>query len=294
MSRLLKGLEKELLEKKIHKLKVKNEKRQAKLNKRNNVLMLAGMQKTYEQPSNKMTQYEVKETPRYKLQEGTLEYALDQYLKGIKFMTQTKGSYNFYNVLINLSAFSNQEPGNNLQNEKQLIQNLEKRQVQAKNFMLQRQPKDTSKETIFYHVGKNPDFKVKKRIYLNCKRKNIAVLAYNLMKNFEDLDSYYLKFSSDKQAERVDRSEQIVIYLKDDKHLMDIATRIEKTKTEFPQLFEGCKNINPFIKNYGGYLAYANQPVSEEIKVQNEQNQTIENMPIKAVIYEDMKSVRYY
>lgn len=288
-------LEQELLQKKIARLKSRDEKRQAKLNKRNHVQLLQEGQQNYKEPSNQMTQYEVKETPRYKIQEGTLDYALDQYLKGTAFMAQDKGIYDSYSILINLCALPNQEPGNNLQNEEWLIQNLENRQMQAKqqnqaeSFLLQRQPKDPAEETVFFHVSKNTDFKFEKRVYLNCERKNIAALAYNLMRNFEDLDSYYLKFSSDKQTEQMDRSEQIVIYLKDDKELMDIATRIEKTKTEMPELFEGCENVNPFMKNYGGYMAYTNSPKEEKIEIQNEKNQTIENEPKKAVVYEDMK-----
>ncbi len=282
------ALENELLNKKIAKLKAKDEKRQAKQNKRNHVQMLPEGGQTYKETPNNLTQYELKQTPRYVPTKGTLDDAIYQYLQGAVFMAQNKGYYDSYKVLTNLGASSSQEHGKNLQNEKNLIQNLENRQRQTNNFVMQRQPKDPTKETNFFHVQKNLNFFPEKRIYLNCQKRNIAALAYNLMGNFEDLDSYYLKFCSDKQAREFDRSEQIVIYIKDDKQLMDIVTRIEKTKMEFPKLFEGSRNINPFIKNYGGYIAYANQPQKEEVNIEDLKDQTIAKMSEPQVVYEDM------
>ncbi len=257
--------------------------------------MLSEGQQTYKETPNEMARYELKQTPTYEPQKGTLDYALDQYLKAAVVMAQEKGIYDSYRILTSLGSISIQDHGNNLQNENNLIQNLENRQMQAKQrnqpreFKLQRQLGDPSKGTDFFHVKKNVDFYPEKRIYLNCKKENIAVLAYNLMNNFEDLDSYYLKFSSDKLAGEKARADQIVIYLKDDKQLMDIVARIEKTKAEYPQLFEMSENINPFMKNYGGYIAYSNQPLSHEINIENEQNQMIEKMPKKQAIYNDMK-----
>lgn len=288
-----KQLEQELLSRKIAKLKAKEERRIAKQNKKEGVKLLA--EAVYKEPVNQMEQYKMDATPKYAPPIGTLDHALEQYLLGIVGMVQKQGFYDSYKVLINLGIIPNQENGNNLQNEKNLIKILENRQMQAKqrnqprDFCMQRQPEDPSKETVFFHVQKNYNFYPEKRIYLNCKKENIAGLAYTLMNHFEDLDSYYLKFSSDKHAREIDRSEQIVIYLKDDEQLMNIATRIEKAKMESPQLFEGSENVNPFLKNYGGYIAYANQPPSHKIKIQDEQNQAIKKLPKKQIVYNDMK-----
>ena len=244
-----------------------------KENKKNNVKALNSGDKSRDYdsekiiipPFNKRYNVDLNTVKIPEPQIGTIEYALDQYLKATTFRVQEKGTYDPYNTLINLAAMSSKKEGNNPKIEANLVHSLENRSNMSNDFYLKRQNK-SSGQTAFYHVMKNTKGELNKRIYLNCEKENIAQLAGGLIQSFEDMESYYLKFSSNMQAQNVDRSESIVIYVKDDEQLKNIISRVEKTRIQNPELFKGSENINPFMKNYNGYIAVANEPKSQKIQ----------------------------
>lgn len=92
---------------------------------------------------------------------------------------------------------------------------------------------------------------------MNCKQENVALLADKLATEFGD-SKYYFKFGAAESKSR--RSEQFVFYLHDKTDTGEfsrIINTIEKVKSENPRLLDGSENINPFMKEYGGYIAYA-------------------------------------
>ena len=225
------------------------------------------------------------------IEKGTIEEAINQYLLGVVYKGKNQGVYDSYLALMNLSAIPNDGIGNNLQNEEKLVQYLEKREKSDKNskFNLKKQYSNSNKEDIaFYCVKKNLS-KMNwnsKRIYLNCKKANVAELATCLISNFEDLDSYYFKFASNDINKNKNHSEQIVIYIDNYKQFQKIVSKIEKTKEQRPELFEGSENINPFMKSYKGYIAYTNGLNADKIATKDENGNYKEE---KWSVYLDMK-----
>ena len=110
----------------------------------------------------------------------------------------------------------------------------------------------------FYHYStKGFEGDYDSRIYLNCKQSNVALLADKLATEFGDSE-YYFKFGANESKSI--RSEQFVFYLYDKKDTSEfsrIINTIEKVKRENPNLLKGSENVNPFMKTYGGYIAYA-------------------------------------
>lgn len=114
-----------------------------------------------------------------------------------------------------------------------------------------------SHPTFYHYSTKGFEGNYDSRIYLNCKQANVALLADKLATEFGD-SKYYFKFGAAEAKSR--RSEQFVFYLHDKTDTGEfsrIVNTIEKVKRENPRLLEGSENINPFMKEYGGYIAYA-------------------------------------
>lgn len=92
---------------------------------------------------------------------------------------------------------------------------------------------------------------------MNCKQENVALLADKLATELGDSE-YYFKFNAAESKAR--RSEQFVFYVNDKTdpdEFARIISSIERIKQTNPNLLEGSENINPFMKQYGGFVAYA-------------------------------------
>ena len=183
----------------------------------------------------------------------TLDFALSQYVLGLLHQYNSGEYVNSYRVLTGLSALNNSSPGNNKKNEEILIENIKRNQG-----LTLIEQKDSKGNIGFNHVmSKAPRKEHDTRVYINCKRENVAELANKFIQEFGD-KPFYFKFCSDNQASKTGRSEQFVFYTnsKSDE-LNTVLSTIERTKQKHPKLFEGAENTNPFMKNISGYLAYA-------------------------------------
>ena len=211
--------------------------------------------------TNKLNKYKLNYTPQYAAK-GTLDYAILEYLSEIEGEIK-KGHFDSYNILTSLEGMLDNEQGENLQIEKTLVESLPK----TGDIVVESQ-KDNDGNVGYFHVIKNimdrMNSKIRERIYLNCRRQNIAKIAAKLTEEFDDLDDYYFKFSSDYQAERDYRTEQLVIYLKDHDEFEIIVQKIKDIKSQNPELFLGSNNKNPFLKNIDGYILYCNEPMETE------------------------------
>lgn len=258
-----KQLEQELLSRKIAKLKAKEERRIAKQNKKEGVKLLA--EAVYKEPVNQMEQYKMDTTPKYVPQVGTLDYALEQYLMTVLNQLQTGQKFDSRDALMSIGANSKENAGQNKENEERLEKKFKNR-IDI-NFDGQFEDFDPEKiengeeqlKKVFIHVNKNEHEtrRLTKKLYLNCKRENIALLSENLIKNMDDMESFYFKFSTDYEANKKERSDKIVFFLEDEDELNQVLERIERTKEEVPELFEGSENRNPFMKSPNGYVGYA-------------------------------------
>lgn len=258
-----KQLEQELLSKKIAKLKAKEEKRMAKQNKKEGVKLLG--EAVYKEPVNQMEQYKMDTTPKYVPQVGTLDYALEQYLMTVLNQLQTGQKFDSRDALMSIGANSEEKAGQNKQNEER----LEKKFKNRTDINFDGQFEDFNREKVangkeelkkvFIHVNKNEHEtrRVTRKLYLNCKRENIALLSESLIKNMDDMESFYFKFSTDYEANKKARSDKIVFFLEDEDELNQVLERIERTRQESPELFEGSENRNPFMKSPNGYVGYA-------------------------------------
>lgn len=189
----------------------------------------------------------------YTPQPRSIEYALQQYVYGLLFQQENGRAFNSYNALTSLCGIETTNPGNNLQNEMNFINRLANdgrvnviNQYSANNSIC------------FRHIqnGRNAG-NTDTRLYVNCKRENIAALADKFYEEFGDTP-YYFKFCTDEQANTNRRSEQFVFYLSSEPEEMNrVIQTIERTRQKNPGLFEGSRNMNPFMKDINGYIGYA-------------------------------------
>lgn len=183
----------------------------------------------------------------------TLDLALQQYVLGLLYQFEHGEHLSSYRVLTGLSALDNTNPGLNAQKEAMVINN-----VKMSNKLDLIEQKDSTGKVAFNHImSKKPREEHDTRLYINCKRENVAELADKFINEFGD-KPFYFKFCSDSQASRQGRSEQFVFYTNSESgEINDVVTTIERTRQKNPKLFEKSRNCNPFMKNFSGYIAYA-------------------------------------
>lgn len=189
----------------------------------------------------------------YTPQPKSIESALQQYVYGLLMQQESSGVFNSYRVLTSLCGMDTSNPGNNLQNEENFISRLAN---DGKVNMINQYAGD--KSVCFRHIQKGRDSKnTDMRLYINCKRENIAALANKFYEEFGNAP-YYFKFCTDKQASTKRRSEQFVFYLSSEPQEMNrVVQTIERTRQKNPRLFEDSRNMNPFMKDLNGYIGYA-------------------------------------
>ena len=184
---------------------------------------------------------------------GSLEFALQQYIYGLQFQQEKGIPFSSYKALTGICGMDVSNPGMNYQNEENFISKIS----HDRNVNLIDQ-KAGDKSVAFRHIqhgrsGRDTDT----RLYVNCKRENIAALADKFYEEFGNTP-YYFKFCSDQQASNTRRSEQFVFYLSSEpQELNRVIEIIERTRQKNPHLFEGAKNINPFMRDVKGYIGYA-------------------------------------
>ena len=198
---------------------------------------------------------------------GTIENAIQQYIQGLSFSVQNGELPNTYATLTNLSAVSNQNPGNNSKNEQVLIYNLKSN---SQKYNVTEQKADDG-NTCFYHIDSKKqtpyDYKDRVRFYINVKREYISKLSDFLISSFGD-EEFKMKFIADNQMDKRDRTESIVIYEQKDKlnRTINILDNLMKT---YPQMFENSAAMsNPFLQRVcKGKIAYAPEVSGEYIDI---------------------------
>ena len=184
---------------------------------------------------------------------NTVEFAIEQYLFGLVEQQELGMWYSPYKALTALCSMDNSNGGRNAKNE----ENLMKKINQRNDIVVINQP-SSSGGTCFKHVAHGRlSGKEDYRLYINCKRENIAALADRFIEEFGD-SAYYFKFCTDEHAAEIRRSEQFVFYVENEPgQVNEILQKIEKTKQKYPKLFEASQNMNPFMKNLSGFIGYA-------------------------------------
>lgn len=183
----------------------------------------------------------------------TLDLALQQYVLGLLYQFENGEPLNSYRALTGLSALDNTNPGINAQKESMVVN-----AVKMNNKLDLIEQKDSAGKVVFNHImSKKPRKECNTRLYINCKRENVAELADKFIEEFGD-KPFYFKFCSDNQLSKRRRSEQFVFYTNSESgEINDVVATIERTRQKNPKLFEKSLNCNPFMKNFSGYIAYA-------------------------------------
>lgn len=184
---------------------------------------------------------------------GTIEFAIQQYMYGVLMQNKAGKPFNSYTALTGICGIDTINPGNNPQNEVNFINKVKN---EGKVALIDQY--NSAGKVAFRHVlNGRSSTNTDTRLYINCKRENVAALAE---KFYEELgnDPYYFKFNADEQADGTRRSEQFVFYVNSEPHELNrIIQAIDKTRQKNPQLFEGSQYMNPFMRDLKGYIAYA-------------------------------------
>lgn len=183
----------------------------------------------------------------------TLEFAIEQYLASLSYQTQNGEFYSPYNALVALCSIDNSVAGNNARNETELLKRIEK---DKKSFVFSQS--NLNGDVFYRHISHGSHkSKDEYRLYINCKRENIAALARKFIDELGDSE-YYFKFCADEHANKKRRSEQFVFYLGSDEiEMNNILQAIERTRQKNPKLFEASRNVNPFMRKLTDYIGYA-------------------------------------
>lgn len=189
----------------------------------------------------------------YMPEPNTIESAIQQYLYGLSIQNKEGKWFNSYRVLTSICGMDTSNPGENLKKEEAFINKLQK---DGKTIMIN-QPSGNG-GVCFRHIQHGRDAgNTDRRLYINCKRENVAELAEKFYDEFGN-DPYYFKFCTDEQAASKRRSEQFVFYVSSEPTEMNrVIQTIQRTKQKYPQLFKGSKNMNPFMRNVDDYIGYA-------------------------------------
>ena len=195
----------------------------------------------------------------------SIEGAIEQYLNCLLYHRQQNKRISSYGALTSIGGIvDTMSPGRNLENENVVLNNLKS----DSRYVVQDQ-KSADGKPAFHHVIKGKSHStnaVKERLYLNCRRENVALLANELLKELDGLDSFYFKFDADAQMQKTSRPEKFVFYLTDDpKELDAIVGGIEKVKARRPELFKDSNVKSPFLQSFGDIM-YASQPQTDEYK----------------------------
>lgn len=204
---------------------------------------------TYANSSDFDNRIKLDYTPKPK----SIENALQQYVYSLLVQQESNGVFNSYRALTSLGGMDTSNKGNNLQNEEKFVSRL----ANDRNINMINQFA-ADKSVCFRHVQNGRDAKnTDMRLYINCKRENIAELANKFYEEFGNTP-YYFKFCTDNQANNKRRSEQFVFYLSSEpKEMNRVVQTIERTRRKNPKLFEDSRNMNPFMKDINGYIGYA-------------------------------------
>lgn len=186
---------------------------------------------------------------------GTIEFAIQQYLYGLQMQHQRGQDFNSYGALTSICGIDTTEAGNNKQNE---INFMSRIRNEGKVNIIDQTYENNPSRVAFRHIqNERHPYNTDTRLYINCKRENVAILAEKFYEEFGD-KPYYFKFCSDDQSRDNRRSEQFVFYLNSEPHeLNGVIQTIENTRQKYPELFEGAQHKNPFLKDVKGYICYA-------------------------------------
>ena len=195
----------------------------------------------------------------------TLDFAIEQYVAGLLYHYQKGEHYSSYKVLTNLCSMDSSKAGKNKKNEEQLL-----RRIGTDEKCVYLNQPSASGGICYRHVIHGEPGKNDYRLYLSCKRENIASLANALMDEFGDIN-YYFKFCSDEHAAAIARSEQFVFFVNNEPESLNKLLRgIDNTKRMHPEFFKGSENMNPFMKDFLGYIGYAPEVEGKFINLRGE------------------------
>lgn len=123
----------------------------------------------------------------YQIKPNTPESAIEQYLMALLYRRKNNDNINSYGALTDLGGLQDQKnPGKNPENEKIVLNKIRR----DRRYSIKEQ-KSGNGEVDFYHIFKGKHGKTVNRLYLNCKRENVAVLNGNIMYAKEPtLDEY--------------------------------------------------------------------------------------------------------
>ena len=209
--------------------------------------------------------YKVKQVPN--LREPSFEESIEEFIN--QYQIQDKMSpqniNNAYRAYRRMFCNQEEDMENNFENQQKLDKTVKKLGYEAG---YQYHNGKASFRHISGKIGldeyKNRDME---KIYINCERKNIALLAKEVFLGIKDIvgDKMQMKFVSEqileedrkKEEQRIiknyQRNEKIVIYAENHEIAERIAQRINEIRSRNPELFSSQKTL-PFIPKKLGIM----------------------------------------
>lgn len=211
--------------------------------------------------------YDINENNNDTLKEPSLEECIkefiEQYGKVLK-EDSIQPKNRSYAAFERMFCGEEERAGKNEINQKKLMNYV------SKNKNLRTDFQQSNNRTVFLHIQGDEGINTKEdtemeKIYLNCKRENIALLAKGILNKIEKpcgnkLQMKYVAeqiFDEDKRTElskeikNYQRNDKIVIYSKDSNMTNTITEKINELKKEKPNLFSEDKYLPMMPKKYG-------------------------------------------
>ena len=206
-------------------------------------------------------QYDVKKNPT--LIEPDFKECVEEYIKQYAIQEEIKSKAKIYHSFIRMFCDNEESSGNNKKNQEKLNDKIKKSGYQTAFQM-------SGNRCIYMYISgekgldeyKNRDME---KIYLNCERKNIALLTSKIFDEIKGItgDKLQMKCISEqflKEGEKQEenakiknyqRNEKIVIYAENHEMAEKIAEKINQIRINNPELFSGNKTLPFMQKKYG-------------------------------------------
>ena len=209
--------------------------------------------------------YRVNQLPT--LREPSFEECVDEFIKQYNFQNEVNPDRygKAYRAFRRMFCDEEEYIGNNFKEQEKLIEKIEgktKRKTKDKKYSIASQASNGRRS--FIHISGEKgldefeDLNLEK-IYINCERKNIALLAGIIFDSVKVIlgDRLQMKFLAEQDPEKetetknYQRNEKIVLYVENHEIALRIAEVINGIRSKRPELFSSKKTLPFLSKKFG-------------------------------------------
>lgn len=201
----------------------------------------------------------------------TVEECVEEFIKQYRIQLELNPEHDNkkYKAYCRMFCDKEEDVGDNIKNQERLIK-------LARKYNCPIGFQTSNERMVFMHIsgghGLNEyEDNNMEKIYINCDRKDTAVITAAIFKKIKDIVGKKLQMKcvseqmldygldeADKELKNYQRNDRIVIYAENHEKALDMCNAISKEKRKHPKLFEGVKPT-PLLENVDGFMVLADK-----------------------------------